>query len=148
MSAPKIVYNTGVGGDVTLTFTRGPQDFLPEWAPLIHDNVASSGAARERVVENRAICIGFTMPGLTTAGGDLAAWMTFMAWAIGGGTFQFYPNAALTDYYNCVEEAAVWQPTWVAPGVYSAPFRFRVLMDSQAPADPGTILRRFMGVTG
>jgi hypothetical protein len=148
MSAPKIVYNTG-SGDVTLAFVRGPLDFLPEWAPVVHDNVASSGAARERVVENRGILIPFTMPGLTVGGGDLAAWMTFMGWAIGGGAFKFYPNAALTsDWYNCVEEAGAWQPRRVAPGVYSAAFRFRVLMDSQAPADPGTVLRRFMGVTG
>ena len=146
MSAPKVVYDPGTGV-VTLAFVRGPMDFLPEWAAVVHDNVASSGAARERVVENRGIVLPFVMPALTVGGGDLAAWMMFMDWAIGGGGFKFYPNQALTDWYNCVDELGGWQPRRVAPGVDSAAFRFRILMDGQAPADQGTVLRRFMGVT-
>ena len=148
MSAPKVVYNTGVGGDVTLAFVSGPVDFLPEWAPVVHDNLASSGVARERVVENRGMLLPFAMPALRVSDGTLAGWMTFLGWAIGGGVFKFWPNAALGDWYNCVEETGAWQPKRVAPGVYTAAFCFRVLMDAQAPPDPGTILRRFMGVTG
>jgi hypothetical protein len=101
---------------------------------------------RERVVENLDILISFDMTHLIIDD-DMPAWMSFMAFALAGGGFQFYPCSALTDYYNCVEELGEWKPKLTAPKKYSASFRFRILQDSQAPSDPGKVLRRFYGLT-
>lgn len=145
MSLPKIIYDAGAGA-VTLQFVRGPAGVDAGWAPVVHDNVSSDASARERVVENKAILISFTMPALIVSD-DLTAWMAFFNWAIGGGAFKFYPNAAMTgDWYNCVDEMGTWSARRRAPGVYSADFKFRVLMDGQAPANPGVVLQRLMGV--
>ena len=145
MSLPKIVY-TPVATPITLQFVRGPQGFLPEWAPVAHDNLASSGKARERVVENEGILISFTMPALKVDD-DFNGWRAFMAYAIAGGTFKFYPNSAMADWYNCVDELGAMSFTRVALGVYAGTFKFRMLMDAQAAGDPMVVLQRLMGVS-
>ena len=142
MSLPKITYDAGAGL-VTLTFKRGPLNFGAEWvADRVHDNVSSSGAVRERVVEALDIVISFEMPALLV-GDDLPAWRAFMGWAAMGGGFKFYPSAAGVDYYNCVEDTGTWSFKRVARGVMSSTFKFRVLNDAQAPADPGSVMEKF-----
>jgi hypothetical protein len=140
---PQIVYNPG-GGAVTLAFKRGPQNFKPYFAPRLHDNLATSGAARERVVENADILISFEMQHVIIDD-DMPGWEAFMAWALPGGQFKFYPNAAMTDFYNCVDENGKSEWAWTAPKKYKQTFLFRILQDGQAPPDTATILRRFYG---
>jgi hypothetical protein len=77
---------------------------------------------------------------------DMPAWMTFMAFALAGASFKFFPNSAMTDFYNCVEDLGEWVPKYTAPKKYASSFRFRVLVDSQTPSDPGVILKRFYGI--
>jgi hypothetical protein len=139
----KIVYGSG---PTTLTFKRGPVNFRPYWDGRVHDNLASSGAARERVVEHLDILIGFDTPHLVIDD-DMAAWAAFEAFALAGGGFKFYPSDGLSDYYNCVLEDAKWEPTRNAPKKYAAAVLVRVLQDSQAPAGPDVILRRFHGLS-
>jgi hypothetical protein len=126
---PKIVY-TAVSTPITLTFVRGPSDFTPYWDGRVHDNLASSGAARERVTENLDILIEFAMPHLV-ADDDMPGWASFMGWALLGGSFKFYPNSGMSDYYNCVEESGGMKLKHNAPKKYSAGFTFRVLQDGQ-----------------
>lgn len=140
-----MIYNPG-SGNVTLAFLRGPQNFKPYFNGRVHDNLATSGQYRERVVENLDILVSFEMQH-HIIDGDLPGWAAFLAFALAGGQFTFYPNAALTDNYNCVLEDANWEPKVNAPRKYAASFVFRVLQDSNAPPDPGQILRRFYGVT-
>ena len=142
ITLPKIVYG---GGPTTLQFKRGPQAFVPYWKPRLHDNVSTSGAARERVVENPDILISFQMQHLVIDD-DMPGWMTFMAFALAGGEFEFFPNSAMTDFYNCVDDLGEWAPKYTAPKKYSASFRLRVLVDAQTPSDPGVILKRFYGI--
>jgi hypothetical protein len=78
---------------------------------------------------------------------DMPGWGTFLAWALLGGSFKFYPNQGLSDYYNCVMEDDGWNLQRNAPKKYSSKFVFRVLQDSQCPASPDVILRRLYGVT-
>lgn len=144
MSLPKVIYNSG-GGAVTLQFVRGPVDFDAQWAGRVHDNLSTSGKARERVTENLDILLTFTMPG-HVVDGDMPAWGTFLAWALAGGGFTFYPNAALTDNYNCVTDDVDWVKRRVAAKVYSASYQWRILQDGSAPASPDIVLRRFYGV--
>ena len=132
--------------DVTLLFARGPVNFKPYWDGRVHDNVSTSGAARERVVENLDIMIGFEMPHLVIDD-DMAAWATFENFALLGGGFKFYPCSTLTDYYNCVLEDVKWELVTNAPKKYAATVLVRVLQDSQTPSGPDVVLRRFYGLT-
>jgi len=142
---PQLIYNPG-SGNVTIVFTRGPQNFKPYFNGRVHDNLSTSGKVRERVVENLDILIGFEMQH-QVADDDMATWGPFLAFALAGNSFKFYPNQGLTDYYNCVLEDANWEPKWNAPKKYASAYTFRVLQDSQAPSDPGVVLRRLYGVT-
>jgi hypothetical protein len=143
--AVKIVYNPG-SGNVTLTFKRGPVDFKPYWDGRVHDNLGTSGAVRERVVENLDILVSWSMPNMILTD-DVSGWASFQAFALAGGSFQLWPSDALTDYYNCVLEDSKWQPAWNAPGKYGAVVTARILQDGQAPSGPDIVLRRFYGVT-
>jgi hypothetical protein len=145
MALPKVVYDAGAG-PVTLQFARGPQNFKPYFASVIHDNEATSGA-RERVTERNDLLLSFSM-GYMRVDDDLAGWSAFMAWALGGGQFSFYPNAALADYYTCVSEDEGFEPALVAPGIYGAAFVWRVWPDARMPAGPGVVLARFYGIAG
>jgi hypothetical protein len=140
----KIVYHPA-SADVTLTFKRGPLNFRPYFDGRVHDNLASSGAARERVTEHLDILISFDTPHLVVAD-DLTAWGSFMAFALPGGQFKLYPCDALPDYYNCVLEDNQWGPTVNGPGKYGATVVVRVLADGQAPSGPDVVLRRFYGM--
>ena len=142
---PQIVYNPG-SGNITLPFLRGPQSFKPHFNGRVHDNLSTSGKYRERVVENLDILISFDMQH-QVADGDMPNWAAFLIFALGGGQFQFYPNAGLPDNYDCVLEDANWEPKVNAPKKYASSFLLRVLQDGAAPADPGVVLRRFYGVT-
>lgn len=142
---PQIVYNPG-SGNVTLTFAYPPVNFCPYWDGRVHDNLATSGIARERVVENLDILISMEMPHMILQN-DLSAWASFTAFALAGGTFQFYPCSTLGDNYNCVAEDKGWKPQRNAPKKYGAKLLLRILQDSQCPSGPDIVLRRFYGVT-
>ena len=143
MALPKIVYDAGAG-NVTLQFVRGPQRFQCGYQTRAHDNLATSGI-RERVLEGNDILIAFGMVHMRVEG-DLPEWSAFMKWALGGGQFDFYPDADLPDYYHCVSDDEGFAPQWTAPGQYGAEFRLRVVPDGQAPADPSEVIQRFYGV--
>jgi len=145
---PKIVYTPDGGAETTLAFgIRGPQAFEPYFEGRVHDNLATSGAVRERVTEAIDILIPFNM-GHLIASDDLPSWGAFMGFALAGGQFQFFPNLNLPDYYNCVIEDTDWKPKWTAPRKYAASFVLRVLNDDRRPSGPDEILRRFYGIAG
>jgi hypothetical protein len=120
-------------------------NFRPYWDGRVHDNLATSGAARERVVEALDVLISFEMPHLVVDD-DMAAWALFEAFALAGGTFKFYPSDGLGDYYNCVAEDAKWEPARNAPKKYGVVVVVRILADGQAPSGPDVVLRRFYGI--
>jgi hypothetical protein len=114
----------------------------------VHDSLSTSGLVRERVVEAMDILIEFDMPHMILAG-DIEAWASFMAWALPGNSFQLYPNyGVFSDYYNCVLEDSSWKPVRNAPRKHGAKVTVRILNDSQAPASPVVVLRRFYGYSG
>lgn len=141
----KIVYTPDGGEETTLTFARGPVDFTPFVQGRVNDNLSTSGAVRERVTAAVDILISWQMPHMVLAG-DIEQWGAFMAFALPGGQFRFYPCDSLTDYYNCVLEDQGWRPKRNAPRKYGSTVVVRVLNDSQTPADPSVVLRRFYGI--
>lgn len=141
-----MVYNPG-SGNVTLQFVRGPQGFRCDAVAVVHDNEATGGL-RERVEERVDLILAFRMDALRVDGtGDsLPAWSTFMAWALAGGEFTFYPNASLSDAYTCVSEDEGFAPEVKGPGVYGAAFSWRILPGVTTPAGPGVVYQRFYGI--
>jgi len=138
---------TPVATVITLAFSWGPENFKPYWAGRVHDNLSTSGAVRERVVENLDILMDVPMPHLLV-GGTLDDWGAFEAFALAGGGFQFYPDSSQpTIYYNCVAEDSDFAPVRGGPKKYSAIMKFRILNDAQAPTSPTQILRRYYGYT-
>jgi hypothetical protein len=143
---PQITYTPSGGGPTTIPFVWGPQNFEPYFAGRVHDNLSTSGAVRERVSENLDILISFEMNHLVVDT-TMPGFGAFMAFALAGGGFQFYPNASLPDYYNCVLEDTDWHTKRNAPKKYASTFVFRILNDAKCPSDPSVVLRRFYGVT-
>jgi hypothetical protein len=145
MSLPKIIY-TPVSTPITLQFVRGPQQFGCYYSLRAHDNL-STGGLRERVVEASDMLIAFSMLALRM-GDDMDDWASFMAHALAGGQFDFYPNAALaSSYCHCVSDDTEFQPARNAPGQYAASFKWRIVPDSQAPANPGVVMGWFYGIS-
>ena len=148
MGACQIVYTPAGGSQTWLTFNYPPVDFMPYFDARVHDNLSTDGSARERVTENALgdILISFQTPNLILTV-DLQAWAKFMAFALAGGQFTFSPNMTLADSYNCVLEDKDWKPKRNAPAKYAATVVIRVLQNSNAPADPSQVLRRFYGIS-
>lgn len=143
MATPKIIYDAGAGA-VTLTFARGPQGFRCTSKATVHDNQATSGI-RERVMERVELVLSFTM-GHLRVDDDLDDWSTFMAWALVGESFQFFPDSAQATYYNVVSADEGFDPARVAPGVYSASFVWLIVPDVvSAAATTGSVMRQFYG---
>jgi len=125
---------------------RGPVNFLCYAQGRVHDNLATSGAVRERVVENIDLLMTWEMPHMIVAN-DIEAWAAFEMFALAGGGFTFFPDVELADYYNCVAEDTGWEPQRNAPKKYGAKVKVRILQDGQCPSDPSVVLRRFYGIS-
>ncbi|PYV31442.1 MAG: hypothetical protein DMG22_16905 [Acidobacteria bacterium] len=123
MSFPKIVYNPGTGA-TTLTFLRPPRK-LPAYFGVArrHDNVASSGV-RETVLERIDNFLEFEMEWVGI-GADVQAWASFMAYALEGGSFQYYPDASLASFTNYWLEDTTWNSAYKSPGQYTFKVKFR-----------------------
>jgi hypothetical protein len=147
MPFPKVVYNPG-SGDVTLTFQRGPNAFHCYYHAVRHDNVATSGL-KESVLERLEMLIEFSMPALTISDAtDYPAWAALMKFALTGAAFKFFPNATLTEYYNCTSEDEDWDPQRAGPGKYTVACKWKIVPDASAPADPSVVIKRFYGIAG
>jgi len=142
---PKVNYDPG-GGAVDLLFARGPNGFRCFYHARVHDNLSTSGAARERVTEGLDMLITFTMPALKVAD-DYAGWMAFSKFALGGGQFTFCPNVDHAENaYHCLSDDQEFAPARVGPQTYTAAFQWRIVPDGSAPADPGVVMQKFYGV--
>ncbi len=147
MAIPFISYGSG-----PTTFLFSPQNFLPEDAPTVHDNISTSGLL-ERVFESNAILISFTMPGL--AAGDLLIWKSLYAWARSGSAFLLGPGGPFGPpppflyspwTFNCVLEDPGFKPKRVGLGRYSLDCKFRTVPGAlPQPQDAGSILMAFNG---
>ena len=123
MANPKIVYNPGTG-NITLQFQRGPRKVPAYFQEASrHDNVASSGV-RESVLERIDSFLEFEME-YVGIGSDVAAWAGFFAYALQGGSFQYFPDASQGVSANYWLEDTTWNAAYKAPGQYSFKMKFR-----------------------
>jgi len=123
MAFPKIQYISG-GNLVTLQFQRPPRK-VPAYSMVAtrHDNIASSGV-RESILERIDNFLEFDMEWVAS-GADVQAWQAFMAYALAGGQFTYYPDASQPAYQNYWLEGTTWDASYKAPGQYSFKVKFR-----------------------
>jgi hypothetical protein len=126
MAYPKIVYNPGSGA-TTLTFQRGPRK-VPAYFQVAarHDNIASSGV-RESVVERVDNFVELEME-YVGIGADVQAWSSFIAYALQGGSFSFYPDASQSAFTNYWLEDTTWNAAYKAAGQYSFKVKLRTVV--------------------
>ena len=123
MSYPQIVYPFG-NSTATLTFLR-PATKVPAYSQkaVRHDNVASSGV-RESILERVDNFLDFDMEWVGL-GADVTAWAQFMAYALQGGEFQYYPDASQVGFTNYWLEDTDWDAAYRSPGQFTFHLRFR-----------------------
>ncbi len=119
MSFPKIVY-----GSSTLTFLRPPRK-VPAYVmdAVRHDNLASSGV-REAILERIDNFLDLEMEWVAI-GSDVSNWQAFMAYALQGGQFSYYPDASQTAFTNYWLEDHNWDAAYKVPGQYTFKLKFR-----------------------
>lgn len=123
MAYPKIVYDPGTG-PATLNFLRPPRHVAAyDSVATRHDNVATSGV-RESITERIDQFLEFEAE-YVGAGSDVSAWAAFMAYALKGGPFSYYPDASLPGYTNYWLEDTTWRPDYKAAGQYTFKSKFR-----------------------
>jgi hypothetical protein len=123
MANPALVYPVS-GGTITLTFQRPPQR-VPAYSQqaVRHDNVASSGV-RESVVERLDNFLDLDLEWVAI-GSDVQAWQQFMAYALQGGAFAYYPDSSQSAFTNYWLEDTNWTAAYKAPGQYAFHLKFR-----------------------
>lgn len=121
MSFPKIIYGSPSSA---LTFQRPPRKVPAYWMEATrHDNIASSGV-REAVFERIDYFLDLEMEWVAI-GSDVASWQAFMAWALAGNPFSYYPDASQSSFTNYWLEDTNWNAAYKAPGQYTFELRFR-----------------------
>jgi hypothetical protein len=148
MALPVISYQPGQA-PITLAFQRGPQGFVCRARGVRNRNVATSGAV-ETVEERVEFLLSFTMPLLVVGGGGsddvFEAWATWFHWALGGGSFVFYPHSGDSQtYWNCTLESDEWAPAYLGPRGYSLAVELRIIPDEYAPDDAGEVYAAMFG---
>ncbi len=123
MSYPQIVYDPGTGPTV-LAFARPPRKVPAyEYNAIRHDNISSAGV-REAVLERLETFLTLEM-GWVGIGADVQAWNQFMAFALAGGQFGYYPDASQQAFTNYWLEDTNWTAAYKAPGQYTFKLKFR-----------------------
>lgn len=91
MIVPKIVYNPG-SGSITLNPTWPPTKGNPvdNLAATRHDSITSDGHMQSVVERIDSIN---SLSWTTVPVDDLAAWTSFMQYALTGGQFDYYPDS-------------------------------------------------------
>lgn len=123
MANPQIIYDPGTG-PVALAFSYPPRSVAAYSSVAArHDNVASSGV-RESILERIDNFLELEMQSVL-AGSDVAAWDTFMRYALTGGPFAYYPDSSQAAFTNYGLEQTTWNAAYKAPGMYSFKLKFR-----------------------
>lgn len=123
MANPEIIYDPG-NGPVTLAFTYPPRNVAAyNVVATRHDNIASSGV-RESILERIDNFLEFEMQAVL-AGNDVAAWNSFMQYALAGGQFAYYPDSSQSAFTNYWLEGITWNAAYKSPGLYSFKMKCR-----------------------
>lgn len=123
MANPQITYYSG-SSLMALYFSYPPRNVAAYHSAAVrHDNVASSGV-RESILERIDNFLEIEMQ-TVLIGADVAAWNSFMQYALEGGQFDYYPDSSQSVSTAYWLEDTTWRADYKAPGLYSFKLRFR-----------------------
>jgi hypothetical protein len=125
LELPKITYIPVAGGAVlTLLFQRPPRRLAAyNRAAVRHDNVSTAGA-KEVVVERVDDFLELEME-FVGKGSDVDAWNAFMAEALQGIEFNYFPDQNQADYTTYTLEDTDWKAGYQVLANYSFSVKFR-----------------------
>jgi hypothetical protein len=93
-----------------------------------HDSITSSGI-KQSVLERLDDVMTLTFSMVPES--DLAAWKSFMTYALAGQIFAYRPNAADdTTWADYTLDSQGWTPKFIAPGYFSFELQCRMLVGS------------------
>ena len=93
---PQIIYDAGAGPvTVTPTYPNVQKPYLDNFEAVRHDSITSSGL-RQSMVErvDRTVTVNFENVPWT----DLPMWEGFFAYAVQGGSFEYFPDNTATGF--------------------------------------------------
>lgn len=88
-----------------------------------HDNIAGSGV-RETITERIDQFLTLEMEWVLS-GSDVSAWSAFMAYALSGGQFNYYPDGAQSAFTSYWLEDTHSSAQFKSPGKYTLSMKFR-----------------------
>jgi hypothetical protein len=119
MLLPKIIYNS-----TTLTFSYPPvqKPGTPELETSREDSITLTGVKQSIHVRTDTF---FTLQMDSVPQADLTNWAAFMAWALQGNSFDYYPDATSGTHTAYTLEDTDWLPKRAFFGYVKFSLRFR-----------------------
>lgn len=126
MAFPKLTWPTSTEAN-SFTFKYPPrrQSSIIQKARR-HDNTSSYGI-RESIFERTETFTNIEMD-TVSSGTDVTNWQTFLSYALQGGQFYFYPDAALSGKTAYTLEGTDFDAAYKAPGLYAFKLTFRAVI--------------------
>lgn len=124
---PKIIYPSSVLAPAgsTLFFARPPRKVAAyNQNPIRHDTLALAGV-RQTIFIRRDDFLEFEMEWVAI-GADITSWSAFMAYALQGGPFDYYPDATINSFTTYLHEKGPWKAAYKVVGQYTFGMKFRV----------------------
>lgn len=127
MIKPKFAYDPGTGiVDFTPTWPPTDQTPLSPLSAVRHDSVTSSGIKQsvvERIDEFRTLSFA------NVPVDDMAAWRSFLSYALTGGQFTYYPDETdLITFLEYTLEDTDWAPKRVSWKNFSFTLKMRLFV--------------------
>jgi len=122
MAFPKIVYGSGPS---TLQFMRPARKVPYAWQTSQRTDTISTAGVKQSILKRIDNFIEFEMEWIGNNAAEAAAWATFMAYALTGQAFYFYPDASQGANTQYTLEETDFNLAWKAPGQYSYKMKFR-----------------------
>lgn len=117
MIVPSFIYGAG---PTTFTPTYPPVNKMPldGLRAVRHDSITSDGTSKQSVTERIDAINILDFPFVPQA--DLAAWNTFLSFALNGGQFKYCPDSTAPGVFTLYTlEDLQWVPKRVAPFMFS-----------------------------
>jgi hypothetical protein len=122
MANPKIVYNPG-SGNVTLTFSRPVRNVPSVDKRADRTDSISTAGVKQTILRRVDEFLTFDLDYVPLA--DMAAWSSFMDYALAGKSFDYYPDASQSAFTTYTLESTTFTAAYRAAGAVHFSLEFR-----------------------
>ena len=124
MAFPKIIYNPG-SGNVTLQFLRPARKVPYAWQTAERTDTISTAGVKQSILKRIDNFLEFEMEWIARGSAEGDAWVSFMAYALTGGPFSYYPDASQSANTTYTLEETDFNLAYKAPGQHTYKMKFR-----------------------